>query len=67
MKENNDYKFPVFYHKIKTKTYIRNLRHCSLHLDVINNCPRFHRNVCIGNGNIYIKKINVKECLKNYI
>ena len=36
--QKNNYKnFPVFYHKIKTRTYIKNLRHRSLHQGVINN------------------------------
>ena len=34
MKENNNYKFPFFYHKIKAMIYIKNLRHCFLHLGV---------------------------------
>ena len=57
-------KFPVFYHKIKTRTYIKNLRHRSLHLGVINNESKFHRYPCRGKGNIDIKKILVKICLK---
>ena len=41
MSKNNYKKFPFFHHKIKTRTYIKNLRHCSLHLDIINNWYKF--------------------------
>ena len=35
--KSNYKKFPVFYIKIKNGAYIKNVKHCSLHLDVINN------------------------------
>ena len=60
IRKNNDYKFPVFYQKIKTRIYIEYLRHRSLWLDVINNWLRLYRNVCRGYGNISGPNINVK-------
>ena len=41
MSKYNYKKFPFFHHKIKTGTYIKNLRHCSLHLDIMNNWYKF--------------------------
>ena len=35
-------KLPVFSNKIKTKPYIKNLRHISLHKSVFDVCVKFH-------------------------
>ena len=64
MKKNNYYKFLVFYHKIKTRTYIDNLRHNFLYLYVINNWLKVYRNTSRGKENIHVYKINEKEFLK---
>ena len=37
MSKNYYKKFPLFYHKIQTRTYVTNLRDCSLHMGVVNN------------------------------
>ena len=59
MKENITTSLPFFYHKIKTRTYIEDLRHRSLNLDVINKWFKFHRNAARDNENIHVQKLNV--------
>ena len=54
--KNNYLRFPVFYHKIKTRTYINNLRHRSLQLDNVNNRLKSYRHTCKGNENMHVQK-----------
>ena len=55
--------FADFCHKIKTRTSIKNLRHCSLQMDIKIKQTIFEVCIWFSKGDIYVKKIIVK----NYI
>ena len=51
------------FHKIKSRTYIKNLRHCSLQRNVLCRYVKFHAWGMINNGDILIQKIKVKKSI----
>ena len=55
----NDQKLPVFLHKIKTKPQIKNLRHTSLHKDLMTNYEKFHLWKTNTKRDIHVQKIKV--------
>ena len=48
-------------HKIKSRTYIRNLRHSSLQMNVFCRYVNFHDWGIINKGDILVQKIKVKK------
>ena len=51
----------------KTRVYMKNLGHSSLHLGTVNNWLKFYRYSFRVNGNIHIQRIIVKRNAKNMI
>ena len=49
------------FHQIKTRTYIQNLRHSSLHLNVLYRHVKFYDWKIINDGDILVQKIKVKN------
>ena len=49
------------YHKIKTRTYIKNLRHGSLQMNVFYGYVKLHPWEIIDKGDILVQKIKVKK------
>ena len=54
-------KFPVFYNKIKTRAYQKNLRHSSLQSYVFDISEKFQYQVCNIKREILGQKIKVKD------
>ena len=54
-------KFPVFYNKIKTRAYLKNLRHSSLQSNVFDIYEKFQYQVCNIKREILGQKIKVKN------
>ena len=50
-------KFPVFYNKIKTRAYLKNLRHISLQSNVFDIYEKFQYRVCNIKREIFGQKI----------
>ena len=57
----NALKVPVFYNKIKTRAYLRNLRHSSLQSNVFDISEKFQYQVCNIKREILGQKIKVKN------
>ena len=51
------------FHKIKSRTYIKNLRRSSLQSNVLCRYVKFHAWGMINNGDILIQKIKVKKTI----
>ena len=49
------------FHKIKSRTYIENLRHSSLQMNVLSGYVKFHAWGMINKGDILVTKIKVKK------
>ena len=49
------------FHKIKSRTYIKNLRHGSLQMNVLCGYVKFHAWGMINKGDILVQKIKVKK------
>ena len=54
-------KFPVFCHKIKTKYYIKNMRHCSLHNNVMDRWLKLYWWMRRDNRDNDVQKIKVEK------
>ena len=54
--------FPDFGHKIKTKTYIKKLRHGSLRMGIKNDQTKFTLSMCYGYLEIHVQE----NIIKNY-
>ena len=54
-------KFPVFYNKMKTRAYLKNLRHSSLQSNVFDIYEKFQYQVCNIKREILGQKIKVKN------
>ena len=54
-------KFPVFYNKIKTRAYLKYLRHSSLQSNVFDISVKFQYQVCNIKREILGQKIKVKN------
>ena len=49
--------YPFFLDKIKSKTYLKILRHCSLHMNVLNIiCSKFHHSYFDIKRDVLVKK-----------
>ena len=57
----NRKKLPVFSNKIRTKPWIKNLRHCSLEGKVLDVCVKLYYWEFIIKQNIAVQKIKVKK------
>ena len=51
------------FHKIKSRTYIKNMRHGSLQMNVFSRCVKFHTWEMIIKGDILVQKIKVKKSI----
>ena len=54
-------KFPVFYNKIKTRAYLKDLRHSFLQSNVFDISEKFQYQVCNIKREILSQKIKVKK------
>ena len=55
------------FHKIKTKAYIQNLRHGSLHTSVFYEYVKFYAWEINIKGDILVQKIKVKTCIFQFL
>ena len=55
------------FHKMKTRAYIRNMRHRSLHTNVFYNCVKFYVWEMNINGDILVQKIKVKKYIFKFL
>ena len=51
------------FHKIKFRTYIKNVRHCPLQMNVLCRYVKLHAWEMIIKGNILVQKIKVKKSI----
>ena len=55
------------FHKIKTRTYIKNLRHGSLQINVFYMYVKFHGWEMIIKGDILVQKIKVRKSIFRFL
>ena len=61
------YKYFSKFHKMKSRTYIKNLRLCSLQMNVLCRYVKFHAWGLISKGDILFQKIKVKKSIFRFL